>query len=107
MRAWDRDRRRAAAALPVALPAAGVATVGGRARGGGGVGPPRHSRCDVVVADPSVSRRHLELRAVDGGWLAVDLGSTNGTWRSGRRVARTPVAAGDELVLGDRPIVLG
>jgi pSer/pThr/pTyr-binding forkhead associated (FHA) protein len=95
MRAWDRDRRRAAAALPVALPAAGVATVG------------RSSRCDVVVADPSVSRRHLELRAVDGGWLAVDLGSTNGTWRSGRRVARTPVAAGDELVLGDRPIVLG
>jgi pSer/pThr/pTyr-binding forkhead associated (FHA) protein len=94
MRASFRERKRPAA-QPVALPEAGVATVG------------RSSRCDVVVADPTVSRRHLELRAEDGGWVAVDLGSTNGTWIMGRRVGRARVAAGDELVLGDRPIVLG
>ena len=38
--------------------------------------------------------------------LAVDLGSTKGTWLLGRRVGRARVVAGDELVLGDCPVVL-
>jgi pSer/pThr/pTyr-binding forkhead associated (FHA) protein len=55
----------------------------------------------VVVDDPSVSRRHLEIRPTPaGGWYAVDLGSMNGTWLLGRRTARAAVSPGDELVLG-------
>ena len=90
-------RWRAAPAVPAAhleLPAAGAIVVG-RSRG-----------CDIVMSEPTVSRRHLELRAVDGAWLAVDLGSCNGTWLLGRRVSRSRVMPGDELMLGDCAVVL-
>ena len=92
---WPRWRPvRSAPAAPVAQPAEGSIVVG-RSRG-----------CDVVVPQPTVSRRHLELRALDGAWLAVDLGSSNGTWLIGRRVGRARVTPGDEIVLGDCPVVL-
>ena len=94
---WTWPRWRAARSAPAArveLPADGTIVVG-RSRG-----------CDVVMAQPTVSRHHLELRAVDGAWLAVDLGSSNGTWLMGRRVGRARVTPGDELVLGDCPVVL-
>ena len=93
-RPWLRWRARRAPAAGVALPASGTIVVG------------RSSRCDVVVDEPTVSRRHLELRAIDGAWLAVDLGSTNGTWLMGRRVGRARVVAGDELTLGDCVVLL-
>jgi FHA domain/Domain of unknown function (DUF1707) len=89
---WRAARRAASARVP--LPAQGTIVVG-RSRG-----------CDVVVPRPTVSRHHLELRALDGAWLAVDLGSSNGTWLMGRRVGRARVTPGDELVLGDCAVVL-
>jgi hypothetical protein len=96
-RTWPRLRAvRAARArgAGVPLPAVGTIVVG-RSRG-----------CDVVLPQPTVSRQHVELRALDGAWLAVDLGSSNGTWLMGRRVGRARVTPGDELVLGDCPVVL-
>ena len=84
-----------AGAVAIALPGEGPFVVG------------RSRRCDVVLEDPTVSRRHLELRAAgDGRWLAVDVGSLNGTWRHNRRVGRTLVVPGDELWLGSCPIRL-
>ncbi len=43
----------------------------------------------VVLQDPmkGVSREHAEIRLVDGRYLLVDLGSENGIWVAGRRVA--------------------
>lgn len=35
---------------------------------------------DVVLRDPSVSTMHAKLQRRDGVWIAVDLGSTNGTF---------------------------
>ena len=85
-----------AGALEVALPAwAAPPLVLGRSRS-----------CDVLVADATVSARHLELRSLDDHrrWLAVDLGSLNGTWLHDRRIGRTVVQPGDVLVLGETPV---
>jgi FHA domain-containing protein/uncharacterized protein DUF1707 len=90
-----RARRFAADAVAVELPAEGPVLLG------------RSHRCDVVLEHPTVSRRHLELRpAGDGQWLAVDVGSLNGTWLANRRVARALVVSGDELWLGSCPVRL-
>src|SRR5215510_5260007 len=49
-----------------------------------------------------VSTRHAELRHQDGGWVLVDLESRNGSYLNGRRVqGESPVAAGDEIRLGE------
>ena len=60
----------------------------------------RSRRCDFVVGDPSVSRRHALLIRNDDGWTVYDLGSTNGTRINGWRVERATLRPGDELELG-------
>src|SRR3954470_22550174 len=60
----------------------------------------RSRRCDFVVADPSVSRRHALLLRSRDGWTLYDLGSTNGTRVNGWRVERAVLRAGDEVELG-------
>src|SRR3954467_15136560 len=68
-RALPRRRRGpTVAAVTVALPDEGPIIVG------------RSHRCDVVLEDPTVSRRDLELRpAGERQWVAVDVGSLEGT----------------------------
>jgi FHA domain len=56
--------------------------------------------CEVVLSDPSVSRRHARLFFRDGSWLIQDLDSKNGTVLNGVRVGRSEVRPGDLLVLG-------
>jgi hypothetical protein len=60
----------------------------------------RHHRCDVVLGDLSVSRRHAKLVFRDGHWVIQDLGSTNGTAVNGRRVGRCELRPGDRLLIG-------
>jgi pSer/pThr/pTyr-binding forkhead associated (FHA) protein len=60
----------------------------------------RSRRCDFVVRDPSVSRRHALLIRGQDGWTLYDLGSTNGTRINGWRVERATLRPGDELELG-------
>jgi DNA-binding SARP family transcriptional activator len=60
----------------------------------------RHPECDVVLADPKVSRRHAELRPVSGGYDLVDLGSSNGTRVGDEEVARRRLADGDVVHVG-------
>jgi hypothetical protein len=64
----------------------------------------RHPACDVVVADPSVSRRHAQLAFRDGAWVLQDLASTNGTTVNGERVGRTALHPGDVVELGNQAI---
>jgi hypothetical protein len=60
----------------------------------------RSRECDVVVSDPNVSRRHIELRRGQHGWGAVDLGSTNGMKVNGRRVGHAELDPGDRITIG-------
>jgi Protein of unknown function (DUF3662)/Inner membrane component of T3SS, cytoplasmic domain len=60
----------------------------------------RSRECDVVVSDPNVSRRHIELRRGERGWTAVDLGSTNGMKINGRRLTQAELEPGDRITIG-------
>ncbi len=53
------------------------------------------------LEDPAISRRHARLIARPGQLEAEDLGSTNGLWWNGQRVARAALRDGDRLQLGD------
>jgi transcriptional regulator with GAF, ATPase, and Fis domain len=59
--------------------------------------------CDVVVDDPSVSRRHARIAVADRAMIE-DLGSRNGTRVGGQRLAtgeRQPVPYGHAMSVGD------
>lgn len=61
-----------------------------------------HPECDLRVDRPTVSGRHCRLsRQGDGTFRLEDLGSTNGTFVNGRRIA-APVTVGpeDRVTLG-------
>lgn len=58
--------------------------------------------CDVVVDDPFVCARHVELRLEPGGfgYSVVDLSSRNGTFLNGVRVSRAPLPSAGILRVG-------
>jgi DNA-binding NtrC family response regulator len=60
----------------------------------------------LVLADPTVSRYHLELAREPDGLHVVDLGSRNGTWVGGVRVERAVIPPGTTLRLGDTTLVV-
>ena len=90
--AWQRPH------LPVlALPQADGPVTLGRSRD-----------CDCVLAEPSVSRRHAELRRDGARWLLRDLGSRNGTRVNGVRLLdEAEVRPGDRVSFGDARFRLG
>jgi DNA-binding NtrC family response regulator len=62
--------------------------------------------CGLVLRDPLVSRRHLEI-ALDAHRLVVtDLGSKNGTHFQGARVTSLELNPGAALRLGDSELVI-
>lgn len=61
----------------------------------------RGPTCDLVLPDPAVSRQHALVCWGPDGTEVVDLGSTNGTYVNGRRVARCRLQDGDRLQLGE------
>jgi pilus assembly protein CpaF len=61
----------------------------------------KHADCQVVLADPKVSRRHARVAERDGRYFVEDLGSTNGTRVAGRIVkGETPLEEGVEVEIG-------
>ena len=60
----------------------------------------RHPESDIVLDDITVSRRHSEVRLVDGRYVVSDVGSLNGTYVNQERVDSRVLAQGDELQVG-------
>ncbi len=59
----------------------------------------RGAHCDLVIDSAKISREHAAfVRGADGWWIE-DLGSSNGTWLKGERIARRRVEHGDEYFL--------
>lgn len=52
------------------------------------------------LRDGGVSRQHAIVERVPGGWVIVDMASTNGIHLNGVRVTRAPIRAGDVLDIG-------
>ena len=67
----------------------------------------RHARCDARLESSRVSRRHCVLTEYNGDVVIRDLGSTNGTWVNGRRVARSRLTPGDLVSIGHMRYYLG
>lgn len=66
----------------------------------------RHPSCDIVLCEPTVSRRHARLRFRDGTWILQDLDSTNGTRINNVRVGRCELRPGDRLAVGDQRLLV-
>jgi pSer/pThr/pTyr-binding forkhead associated (FHA) protein len=57
--------------------------------------------------DIEISRRHARVtREADGRFLIEDLGSTNGTWVNGERVATQPLKPHDVIEMGDTRLLV-
>jgi two-component system NtrC family sensor kinase len=68
----------------------------------------RDSRA-LPLTDNTVSRRHFELHPLDAGdWLLKDLGSSNGTYVNGGKVAKErTLKLGDQIRVGRTIMVFG
>jgi S1-C subfamily serine protease len=68
----------------------------------------RGDDCGLVLADEKASRHHARFTAAADGTVTVeDLGSTNGTFVGGARIARaTRLEPGSEVVIGDTRLAL-
>lgn len=60
----------------------------------------RGSEADIVVDDPGVSRRHVEIRVDAGSTVMRDLGSTNGTFVDGERAGSARLLDGSTITIG-------
>ena len=54
----------------------------------------------LALRDGGVSRQHAMVERVAGGWVIVDMASTNGVLLNGVRVTRAAIRAGDRLEIG-------
>jgi DNA-binding NtrC family response regulator len=58
-------------------------------------------RVTIALPDPRVSTAHARLTAEADGWVAIDLGSKNGSFLNGARVLRGRLAPGDTFRVGE------
>jgi FHA domain-containing protein len=59
----------------------------------------------VTLADPGVSRKHAGIRKTAGEYELADLGSTNGVYVNGEKVAKRRLQLGDVIRIGTTEMV--
>ncbi len=62
---------------------------------------------DLVIDDPTVSRRHLSIRRTEAGLELCDLDSTNGVFIGTTRISKALVEPGTMLRAGDVELLIG
>jgi pSer/pThr/pTyr-binding forkhead associated (FHA) protein len=60
----------------------------------------RHSKADIRLTLPDVSRRHCRLVFVEGKWHICDMDSLNGVYVNGVRVREAVLSHRDVLTIG-------
>ncbi|MTI79806.1 MAG: DUF2662 domain-containing protein [Firmicutes bacterium] len=60
----------------------------------------RRETCDIVLADPSISRRHAQLDNQNNQYVLTDLQSTNGTYVNGEKISKKMLEPGDSITFG-------
>ena len=60
----------------------------------------RTYHCDLRIPMASVSRKHCAFVTRDNEVLLRDLGSTNGTYVNGARIAEVSLCSGDKIAIG-------
>jgi hypothetical protein len=65
----------------------------------------RHPESDIFLDDVTVSRRHVEVQRVEGGYQARDVGSLNGTYLNRQPMEEAAIRNGDELQVGKFKLV--
>ena len=66
----------------------------------------RSSDLDMVLVEDMVSRRHAKITTSAAEIIIQDLGSTNGTFVNGEKVAETRLTEGDRILVGTSIIKL-
>ena len=65
----------------------------------------RHSKCDLVLASPSISAKHARFEKTDQGCFLTDLRSTNGTLVNGQRISSTILYDLDSVSIGKEILI--
>lgn len=65
----------------------------------------RDSGCDLMLDDPSASRRHARFVSTPQGYVVEDLGSKNGTLVNDRLCSRQLLKEGDRVQIGSSLVV--
>lgn len=65
----------------------------------------RSSACQLRIVEPTVSRRHAQLRYAQGTWFLQDLGSDGGTFVNGQCVSATRLNSGDQITIGSSTLL--
>lgn len=60
----------------------------------------RRNDCSLRIPAADVSRRHCEISTLDRDVVVRDLGSANGTFVNGKRIAEKALKPGDRLLIG-------
>ena len=60
---------------------------------------------EIPIPDPGLSRHHAEISSENGQYLLTDLGSTNGTFVNGKRIAEKTLKDGDKIGIGKVSLV--